>query len=153
LRIGIVGAAGRKVAAPATDATDTIDASRAVRSAKRFLAALRASGSQGDAAVVTVIELRRRLVGTETFAAIPDDVFVSLLLDVVVVDAVFRLTLATRSTKETFLTFAAAANARRIMRVVDASEIAPNLSATAWNACLVDALVLGSLLGGLESGS
>lgn len=117
----------------------------AVWAAQRLASAHGATGGQGHLAVGAAFgESRRRgLGGMELLAAIADGVVVGIAEL-----AVVRLALATGGAEEALLALAAAADAGRVVGVVDAAEVAADLAAPARDAGLVDALVLGRLAAG-----
>lgn len=116
-------------------------ASLAVRPAQRLGPAMGSPGGQGRVAVLALVEARkgRAVGGVQLLAAVAHHVLVGVAVVLV------RLSLAARGTKEALLALAAAAHARRVVRVVDAAQVAAHLAATARDARLVDALVLGNL--------
>lgn len=75
--------------------------------------------------------------GLKFAAAISNDVFLEIAA------IVLGLTLAAGGGEEAFLGLSATADARRVVGVVDAAEIASHFAAAAGNAGLVNALVLG----------
>jgi hypothetical protein len=80
-------------------------------------------------------------------AAITGNIIIAKVVSVkTALSAVVGLALAARGREEALLALAAAAHARRVARVIDAAQIALDLAAAAWYACLVDAFMLGLLL-------
>lgn len=85
----------------------------------------------------------RGVIEIVPLATIANDVFVVVFLERLV-----TIPLAARGAEETLLALAAAPDTWRVVRVVDTTEITPDLSPAAWDTCLVDAFVLGIKRGG-----
>ena len=111
-----------------------------VRSPQRLAPAMGATRRQRDLAVEATVQAHRGRTarGVQPFASIADNV----LVDVAPLVIVVSLALASGGAEETLLALAAAAHARRIVRVVDAAEVASDFAPAAGDAGLVDALVL-----------
>lgn len=109
------------------------------RSSQWLGTAKRTTRGQGDLAVGGSFHRRRRCLKVWSLASIPDDV---LVLDL---STIIGLPLAPRSAEETLLGLTAATHAGRIVGVVYATKIAADLTATTWDTCLVDPLMLSRL--------
>lgn len=109
-----------------------------VGSAQRMAAAMRAAGSEGNFAVEATVETRWwAFTGVKPFTSVSNDVLVDVAAFVVV-----GLSFPASGGEETLLALTAAAHAWRVMRVVNAPQVAPNFAAAAWDTGLVNALVL-----------
>lgn len=71
--------------------------------------------------------------------AVADDILVLYIIRVV-----FVLALAAGRAEKALFAFATATHTRGIMRVVDAAQVAADLSSPTGNTCLIDPLVLGT---------
>lgn len=160
--VGLIAAPKLGSAAPSRRAGDA--APRVARgvagagTAQGLVAADAATGGQGLVAVDAAVDgWRGAGVGVGPLAAVADDVGI-LVADgggggVVVVGVVVVLALAAGRAKVALLGLSAAAHARRLVWVVDAAEVAPDLAAAAGDAGLVDTLVLlGDRRGGRRGG-
>jgi hypothetical protein len=98
-----------------------------------------ATGSERHVAVEAAVDDDGRWRdAAQLLAAIAEDVVVLLL---VVERFVFGLALAARGAEIALFALAAAADAGRVVRVVDRAEVAAHLAAAARDAGLVDTLV------------
>lgn len=146
LKRGVGLAIAKLAGAAAADALGGI-----ARAPQGLRSAVTAARCKWDVAVEPAVEGGGgwRRGAAELFAAIAEDVIVLLL---VVEGVVVNLALAAGGAEVALLAFAATADTRRIVWVVDGAEVAAHLAAAAGDAGLVDALVLGllGLLGGLR---
>lgn len=107
------------------------------RSSKWLWTADRTAWSQGHVAVQPAVELRRgRRFGIGALPAIADDILVLPIL------SIFVLSLTAGRAEIALFGLSTAAHTGRIMWVVDTSKVASHLTTTAWDTCLVYALVL-----------
>jgi hypothetical protein len=89
--------------------------------------------------VILVDSDGRGIIKVVSLSAVADDILVLHIICVVLV-----LALAACGAEKALFAFATATHTRRIMRVVDATQVAANLSSPTGNACLIYSLVLGT---------
>lgn len=135
-----VGLAVAKLAAARAIAADALG--RIAGPPQRLRSAVAPSGGEGYFAVEAAVEDGRRRDAAQLLAAIAENVVVLLRI---LQRAIVGLALAAGGAEITLFAFAAAANTRRVVWVVDGTEVAAYLAAATGNAGLIDAFVLGLL--------
>lgn len=110
----------------------------AIWPAKWLSSACRATWGQGHIAVGAAIdEGRGATAGLNSLATVADDILVNIAAF-----AVVGLALSAGCAEEALLAFTAATNTRRIVRVVDTTQVASDLTAATGDTGLIDTLVL-----------
>lgn len=110
------------------------------RSTEGLVSADGTAGGQGNFAIESAVDGDRGTVfDVETLTAIADGVFVNVFR---FVGTIFRLALSSGRAEVAFFALASASHARRIVGVVDASQVATNLSTATRDTGLVNAFVL-----------
>lgn len=111
----------------------------AIWPAKWLSSARRAAWGQGHVAVCAAIdEGLGATAGLNSLATVADDILVNIAAF-----AVVGLALSAGCAEEALLAFTTATNTRRIVRVVDTTQVASDLTAATGDTGLIDTLVLG----------